>query len=272
MVADNPAPARYLPLVQSLIAQAAFFVATLYFVGYFAVVGFYSYFGLPARLLGDATNSIVLQGGRLLLLLALLTFLIASAAVPAFQFLRRLHAANPRTANLAILMAASALVVTTGIAARAGPLPQHLIRAAASCGLLLCGMALLWLNERSPAVPLLELIGRRGLILLTGVLGLAVVSVLGQACGFYSASVAAADRKAIPAITLHSKADLGLSGTGVTHTVSTTADVEFKHEYRGYLALTRKGGKWYLVPAAEPPAGVRIVPDSDDIWVELAPR
>jgi hypothetical protein len=267
-----PTTDRYLPLIQSVVAQAAFFVAALYFLGYFVVTSFYGYFGLPARLLGDATSGIVLQGGRLLLWLAIIAFLIASAAVPAFQAVKRLHAHRPRAATAAVLAAVVLFVLLTGVTAPSGSLLPQVLRATGTCGMLLCAMALVWLHANNPHVPVLALIGRRGRLLLVGVLGIAILSVLGEICGFYSARLAAGDPGTIPRVVIHSEDDLGLVGAGVTHLAGPGADTKFKHEYRGLLALTRKNDRWYLVAAADPRAGVRIVPDSDSIQVDLQTR
>ena len=251
-----------------MIAQSVFFVGIFYFIGYFSESGYYDYFGMPVRFIGESPTNVIFQGGRVVVLLGLLTLLIGSLAVPVYRVLERVHARRSRDSYLALTGASCLFFVVGLLRPDSGSLAGELLYAIQQCGLLLCVMALLLLVG-SGGSSALSFQGRRGRYAAMFFCGIATISIVSHACGFYSAYSSVRNGHAIPAVVLLAKDGFGFDEKQVCANVATPAGEEYKHCYNGLRLITRKNGRLYLVKSANPQGGLWIVPDNDSVLLRV---
>jgi hypothetical protein len=259
-----------LEIAGTVIAPFTVITAWFYYFGWVRTSAIFSYFGIDQALLGFTSQEYLLRSAGVSFR-PLLIFLLALGALLALgkvlAEVRRRHWFIGVVLGYAVCATGIALVCL-GIAGAFDVWPQpDPTRAAIS---LAIGAPLLEVTHTFIQPAHGRNLARRTVIWLTVIVGAFWATALhAQAIGTNLARGWASNAYARPQVIVHSVANLGLAGNGITREVT---DAKTAYRYSGLRLLIYSNKKWFLLPNGGMdghPSVVIILPDDDKVRIEI---
>lgn len=260
--------------VSLVVAPFTALIALLYYFGWVRTGAIFGRFGIEQRLLGFSREDYLLRSAGVAFRPTAALLLAAFLAFAGYRLLQRVgavvsvrhHQQMAVAASIAgLLMIGWSAAVLFGVLLAEAPLAAA---ASLSIGTLVAEAgATMRESGRAPVM-------RRFIVVSTVLVSCFwAFAVYAQQTGTRLADSWAANPKTRPAITVHSRENLSLSGPGVVEHQS-QGDEAYAYRYTGLRLLIFSNNRWFLLPerwAEEGNLFAYIVTDSNQIRVETAP-
>jgi hypothetical protein len=273
---SSPTIKNVLELAGTIVGQAAFLTALLYYFGWVRTGAIFSYFGIDQGMLKYSSQDYLLRSAGIAFKPAVL-LLLSAAILYGYRFaLKAISRKGPRVGRalqaVTIIFAAALLAIgggrVFGILSVGAPLFNAVALAAGAAVAEIAASVAPASSTSRPAVMV-----RQAMIL-----GLVIVGSF-WACAIYAQNIGtrlaigwAGNLQARPSVVIYSADDLRLSGEGVVTTKLGESGLRFR--YSGLRLLIYSNERWFLLPenwhrSEQTPAIV--LRDSTTIRVEMSP-